>query len=160
MVSLNIREVADADWPRIGALCTLLVEQHYAYDRARFIPVERLPADVFIALVRKEIAEERAAVFVADVDGQVMGYAFATVKAESWKALAHEAGYVHDLVIDPAAQRRGLGAALLERAVRWIEAQGVSQIMLWTAMPNKTAHALFKRAGFRPTMMEITHDLA
>jgi len=159
MESMTVRAVSAADWPRIGDLWTLLIRAHHAYDVTRFIPPENLPGDVYVALVQKEIAEGRAAVFVADIDQRVMGYTFATIEAESWKALTHEAGYVHDLVVDPAAQRKGLGAALLERAAQWIEARGVRRVMLGAAMPNALAHALFKRAGFRPTMMEFTRDL-
>jgi RimJ/RimL family protein N-acetyltransferase len=33
------------------------------------------------------------------------------------------------------------------------------RVMLWTASQNATAQRLFARAGFRPTMIEMTREL-
>jgi ribosomal protein S18 acetylase RimI-like enzyme len=48
---------------------------------------------------------------------------------------------------------------LLDATVVALEARGARQIVLSTATRNETAQRLFARAGFRPTMIEMTRDL-
>ncbi|HMD37092.1 MAG TPA: GNAT family N-acetyltransferase [Vicinamibacterales bacterium] len=184
---MTIRQVIDADWPRIGELGDLQVRAHYAFDSARFFSPDELPPDVYTSLVREEVAAGRATVLVAEVvvvddlrphprppsppggtevderDGgrrrrRIAGYVFAAIEAESWKELRHEAGLVHDLVVEETHRRRGIGAALLRSAIDWFAARGVTRVMLGTAPQNVQAQALFRRAGFRPTMIEMTMD--
>jgi len=153
---MTIRPATAQDWPRISALSELLVHAHHTYDASRFIPVDALPGDVYAARVLEEIAGGRGTVLVADVDGSVVGYVFAGIEAESWKELRHQAGFVHDLVVEEGARRGGVGAALLERAVEWFTVRGVTRVMLWTAPQNVQAQRLFRRIGFRETMIEMT----
>ena len=155
---MTIRPATDADWPRVGELGAMQVGVHYAFDAGRFFSPDRLPADVYLAHVREDIAGGRAIVLVAEVDGRIAGYAFAAIEAESWKELRYEAGFVHDLVVDTAYRRRGIGAALLQSAIDWFAARGVRRVMLGTSPGNGPAQALFRRAGFRQTMIEMTLD--
>jgi len=155
---MTIRPVTADDWPRIGELCELLVRAHHGYDPSRFIPVEMLRGDVYTSRVRDEIARGHGTVRVAEIDGRVVGYVFAGVEPESWKELRREAGYVHDLVVDEAHRHSGIGAALVASAIEWFETRRVSRIMLWTAPQNAHAQSLFRRIGFRQTMIEMTMD--
>jgi ribosomal protein S18 acetylase RimI-like enzyme len=83
---------------------------------------------------------------------------FAGIEPESWKELRHEAGYIHDLVVDERHRGRAIGGALIGRAVDWFRARGSARVMLWTAVSNAAAQKLFRAAGFRPTMIEMTLD--
>src|SRR3954464_6944416 len=153
---MPIRTATDADWPRIGELGELQVRAHYAFDSARFFPPDKLTAGVYVSRVREEIAGGRATVLVADVDGRIAGYVFAAIEPESWKELRHEAGVVHDLVVDEPDRRAGIGEALLRSAMDWFAGRGVRRVMLGTAPQNERAQRLFRRIGFRPTMIEMT----
>src|SRR5262245_1156028 len=155
---MTIRPLAEDDWPRVGELAELLVRKHHAFDPARFIHPDTLRADVYTSRVSAELAGGAMMVRVADVDGRIVGYVFAGVEPESWKELRHAAGYVHDLVVDEAYRQTGVGGALLASALEWFDARGVARIMLWTAPQNVGAQRLFHRAGFRPTMIEMTLD--
>ena len=155
---MTIRPATENDWPRIGELGALQVGVHYAFDAARFFAPDRLPAEVYTSHVREDIAGGGATVLVAEVDGRVAGYAFAAIEAESWKELRYEAGFVHDLVVDPAFRRRGIAAALLQSTIEWFAARDITRVMLGTSPQNGPAQALFRRAGFRQTMIEMTLD--
>lgn len=155
---MTIRPVTASDWPRIGELSELLVRAHHGYDASRFMPVNMLPADVYTSRVRAEIERGQMIVRVADIDGGVVGYVFAGIEPESWKELRHEAGYIHDLVVDDTHRRSGIGGALLASAVEWFDTRQVTRIMLWTAPQNMQAQSLFRRTGFRQTMIEMTLD--
>jgi ribosomal-protein-alanine N-acetyltransferase len=54
------------------------------------------------------------------------------------------------LAVDPAAQRRGLGRALLEHAIRKAAACGAATIFLEVSAANAAAQALYAGRGFRP----------
>ncbi len=153
-----IRSVATDDWTRIGELGEMLVRAHHAFDPFRFIHPDVLPAHLYTSRVQAEIARGHMTVLVADIDGQIAGYVFAGIEPESWKELRPTAGYIHDLVIDDAFQRAGIGGALVAKAIEWFDTLGVTRIMLWTASQNIGAQRLFHRAGFRPTMVEMTLD--
>lgn len=52
------------------------------------------------------------------------------------------------LAVDPAAQRRGLGAALVEGAAARVAGRGVETLFLEVAEDNTAARALYAKAGF------------
>lgn len=145
-----------ADWPAVGALAELLVRTHYAFDQFRFVHPETLRADEYTSRLRDEIDHGQAMVHVADADGRIVGYVFAGIEAGNWKELRPDAGYIHDLVVDAAHQRAGIGRALIESAMHWFGTRGVARVMLWTAASNAEAQRLFRRVGFRSTMIEMT----
>src|SRR5204863_1425022 len=139
-----------------GELAEVLVRTHYAFDASRFIPPEALRGTDYVSLVREEIARGHATVFVADDQHHVIGYVFVGVEPGNWKELRHDAGYIHDLVVDERDRRSGVGGALLAAAMNWFDARGIARVMLWTAPSNAAAQRLFRRLGFRATMIEMT----
>nr|WP_228047558.1 GNAT family N-acetyltransferase [Saccharopolyspora sp. HNM0983] len=60
------------------------------------------------------------------------------------------AGQVHALYVDPAAWRRGTGAALLEHAQNRLRAAGFGAAMLWVLAANDRARSFYARHGWRP----------
>jgi ribosomal protein S18 acetylase RimI-like enzyme len=135
-----------------------LVSAHHELDPSRFISVDMLRGDDYTARVRSEIESGHVTVRVADVDSRIVGYVFAGIEPASWKELRREAGYIHDLVVDETHRRAGIGSALIASALEWFDARGVTRIMLWTAPQNTDAQRLFRRVGFRQTMIEMTLD--
>lgn len=77
---------------------------------------------------------------VAD-DGRVLGYAIA--------GRAARRGFLQRLAVDPDAQRRGLGAALVADALRWMKRRGVDRAVVNTQERNESAVHLYERLGFR-----------
>ena len=87
---------------------------------------------------------EHAAVFVAEVDGQVVGRL--SVSRDQHPASRH----VADVGLMVAAERRGqgIGRALLEAAVDWARAAGVTKLELHVFPWNEPALRLYERFGF------------
>lgn len=57
--------------------------------------------------------------------------------------------YISSLSVVPAERGRGVGAALLEGAVRRVRSSGGGRIVLSVIAPNPAAVRLYERAGFR-----------
>jgi ribosomal protein S18 acetylase RimI-like enzyme len=81
---------------------------------------------------------ERGPIWLAEEDGRVVG--FSGVKDEE---LTH-------LYIDPAAQNRGVGSALIEHA----KTVSPERLWLWVFQQNEGARRFYERHGFR--LVELT----
>jgi GNAT superfamily N-acetyltransferase len=155
---MTIRPAAVEDWPAVGDLARSLVDRHHAYDPARFVSSATLPPHDYAARLRADVAHGAATVVVAEIDRTVVGYVFAAIEPANWKELRDEAGYIHDLVVASERRGRGVGTALIDAAFGWFGSRGITRVMLWSAYGNADAQRLFRRAGFRPTMIEMTTE--
>ncbi len=134
------------------------MRQHHAADPRRFLLTDHPEAGYGRFLV-SQIDAEDVCVRVAEEEGRVIGYVFATIEPISWRDLRGPCGFVHDVYVDAAARERGAGRALLTTAIEWIRSRGQQQVVLWSKSGNATAQRLFAASGFRPTMVEMTLDL-
>ena len=143
----------------MGRLGAMLVEEHHRFDPKRFIaPLPQLRERYGQFLV-SQIGRPEMIVLVAERGGELVGYAFAGMEGSDYMALRGPAGVLHDLVVDPAHRRQGIGTALLEAALDALGKLGAPRVLLFTADKNHGAQAMFDRAGFRRTMIEMTREL-
>lgn len=156
---MTIRPATTADLPALGRLGAHLMRVHHEFDRLRFLAPGDDPERGYAWFLGTQLEDADAVLLVADDDGGVIGYVWAAIEPLSWKDLRDTCGYVHDLVVDPGARGRGAGRALLDAAVDWLRGRGMPRVVLGTAEQNVVARTLFARAGFRPTMIEMTREL-
>lgn len=137
----------------------MLVRLHSDFDPLRFLPETKETAREYGAFLGTQLARSDSIVLVAEHDGQVRGYTFATIEGFDYMTLRGPAGILNDILIDPAYRGHGIGQLLLDATIAAIKARGVPRVVLWVASANERAQALFARAGFRPTMVEMTCEL-
>ena len=87
------------------------------------------------------ITDPERAVFLAYVNEDIAGQ---VRLRRHWNRFA----YVEDLVVDSAFRRRGVGRALVERAVQWAKDQSLAGVMLETQNNNVAACRLYQQCGF------------
>jgi ribosomal protein S18 acetylase RimI-like enzyme len=80
-------------------------------------------------------------IFFADVDGKPAGQ---IKMVPRWNKFA----YVEELAVDTEFRGKGVGYALMTRAIAWAKAQGFPGIMLETQDNNVPACKLYERCGF------------
>lgn len=158
-MALKIRRAVLRDLSSLGRLGASLVRLHHEFDPRRFFAPGSHPERGYAEFLGTQLRARRAVLLVAELDGAVAGYLFGAIEPRSWESLRDKAGYVHDLAVDEHARRAGVGSSLLEAAFAWFAGRGVRQVVLSTAWGNETAQRVFRRAGFRPTMIEMTRDL-
>jgi ribosomal protein S18 acetylase RimI-like enzyme len=154
----TIRPATATDMPVVGHLGALLVGIHSAFDPARFLPATPQTEAAYAGFLHAQLADANAIILVAERDGAVIGYSYAQIEGTDYMALRGPAGVIHDLMVDPAHQGHGVGGMLLDAMRVLLATRGVRQIVLSTAARNEAAQRLFARAGFRPTMIEMTCD--
>jgi ribosomal protein S18 acetylase RimI-like enzyme len=156
---ITIRRASAADLPVLGGLGASLLRLHYTFDPLRFMAPSAHLEDGYAWFLGTQLEEQDTAVFVAERSGAVVGYVYVALEPQSWKELREAAGYIHDVVVAPEAQRLGLAAALIETACEWLRSNGAPRVILGTAEKNEQAQRVFERLGFRRTMIEMTKEL-
>jgi len=156
--AVAIRPATPADLPALGRLGALLVRTHNQLDPARFIPATPRTEQGYASYLGSQLQEPAVAVLVAEREGDVLGYTYAAVEGPDYMSLRGTAGVLHDIVVDPAHRREGIGRLLLDATLAWLEARGAPRVVLRTADRNEAAQRLFAEAGFRRTMVEMTRE--
>ena len=78
--------------------------------------------------------------FVAIEEGRIIGIILA----------GHDGrrGYIHHTAVLPEHRRKGIGKALLENAMKALEAQGISKVALVVFVRNEDGNAFWENMGF------------
>lgn len=114
-------------------------------DRGMVLGVDELAFEPFWHLGPDGLDEALGATssvrFRVAGDSEVLGYAV------SGRAL--DIGYLQRLAVHPAHLRRGIGAALVVDALRWLRRRRGRMMLVNTQESNEHALALYLRLGFR-----------
>jgi len=153
-----IRPAEPGDSAALGRLGALLVHAHHEFDRRRFLAPGDGIEEGYARFLLGQLEDPDVVIFVAVLDGDVVGYVYAGIEPRSWKELRDVAGFVHDVAVDASARGRGIAARLVEAAADWLEQHGAPRVMLWTAERNGAGQRLFEKLGFRRTMIEMTRE--
>lgn len=90
-------------------------------------------------------ARDGQAVWVAEQDGQVLGWLHAGERMALESALRLE---VLGLVVTQTARGQGIGALLLDEAERWGRGRGIGRIELRSNIVREDAHRFYRRQGY------------
>ena len=98
------------------------------------------------------IARSGNLVFIAEADGEPVGYAYAEVirRPETAFHHAHDLIYLHHISVTPNRRRRGVGAALLEAVRAAGQEMGIDLLTADVWSFNEDARAFFRRHGLTP----------
>jgi ribosomal protein S18 acetylase RimI-like enzyme len=103
-----------------------------------------------VAAIADDCRLQPDGVFVAeDAAGTVVGYVTCRLQQASG------IGWIPNLAVDPAHQGRGLGQALLERALEYLRASGMEIAKIETLEQNPVGQKLYPRLGFVEVARQI-----
>ena len=158
--SITIRPAVSSDMATVGRLGALLVREHHDFDPERFIAATSRTEQAYGSFLGTQLDDPDIIILVAERDGEILGYTYAGVEGNDYMSLRGPAGALHDIVVDPAHRRHGVGGMLLDATLDALKARGAPRVVLSTAERNGAAQRLFDHAGFRRTMIEMTRELA
>lgn len=154
----TVRPMRATDLTSVGGLAGKLVRMHHELDPLRFIRLDN-PEEGYARYLGSELASERVVLLVAtERGGAVAGYAYGRLESRNYNDLLDAAGKLHDVYVEESARGQGLGEALVIEVIRRLTEKGAPRIVLATAVQNEAAQRLFKRLGFRTTMLEMTRE--
>ena len=85
-------------------------------------------------------ARDDCALFVAELDGEIVGTAGATIFPGT-----PPTGWAHGIVVPPGQQRSGLGTRLTEAAIAWLHARSAGAVLL---LATDAGRPVYERIGF------------
>ena len=148
MEEINIRSAELRDIPALGRL---LYEVHKVHSDVR--------PDLFKAGARKYTDEQleeilqsgERPVFVAEQDGQVVGYAFCIPKQFVGDRSMTDVRtlYIDDLCVDEAARGKHIGTKLYDFVLYFAKRQGYYNVTLNVWADNKAAVKFYEKIGLR-----------
>lgn len=141
---LVVRQATVEDAHAIATVHVRSWQQAYAH----VFPRERLAAisvDEREGLARTMLSRpERGAVVVAEVEGAVAGHASVGPARD-----VEGAGEVYAIYADPAHWDRGVGRALMRRALELLRERGYEEAVLWVLDDNPRARRFYEAGGWR-----------
>lgn len=156
---MTIRLVQPKDQTAIARLWQALTDDHVRLD-------PRLPGATPGAAGRyaERLLERRddpyTRTFVAEVDGQVVGYILGAVIDLHPDLFEHvDSGFIADIFVDPAYRGRGLARQLVTTMNNWFSEQGVSRTEWQVAALNADGIRFWEAVGGSPIMLRMRMDL-
>ena len=160
--TFTVRTMTTADLPAAARLAGKLVRMHYELDPLRYLHLPS-PEAGYARYFAGELKSDRVVLLVAERTGgdpgdAIVGYAYGRMEPRSYNELLDTCGKLHDVLVDESARGHGLGEQLVSEVVRRLTERGVPRGVLLTAVQNEAAQHLFKKLGFRTTMLEMTRE--
>ncbi|MDD5189683.1 MAG: GNAT family N-acetyltransferase [Dehalococcoidales bacterium] len=110
-------------------------------------------------MVRRLMKSKEGLALVA-LDGEkVVGYLLAEIQGPGVAFDRERWVYIDDTAVTQEYRRRGLGAKLYARTLKWTQKKGLKRIQLSTADANKTSNAFWQKQGFQPYMHILAQDI-
>jgi ribosomal protein S18 acetylase RimI-like enzyme len=153
-----VRPATPEDLPAVSRLAAALVRMHHRLDPPRFMLIEPVE-DGYQWFFTRELERKAARILVAEDQGAIVGYAYATLEDRNWNDLLDACGKLNDIYVAASARRRGAARALVDAVFAWFRERKAPRVVLLSAWQNPEAHAFFESLGFRKTMVEMTTEL-
>lgn len=156
-MTATVRRATEVDAARVADLAVSLFELHVVLDSKRFTQIATKDGAAQFYGGRAEV--ENAAVFVAEVDGRIIGFVYFEYEPVDYADLATNVAWLHDIYVEPEFRNSGIGSLLIEAVRNDARRLGANKVLLTVAANNVEGQKLFKRTGFRTTMLEMMLEL-
>lgn len=115
-----------------------------------------------LAFVCSVLADEDAALVVADSDGQLIGLSMAFIRSTPDIPIIVPRRYavVDDVVVRRASRRSGVGRAMMERVYEWAMDKGAGEIELNVWEFNEGAIAFYEELGYKTATRRLSKPIA
>jgi GNAT superfamily N-acetyltransferase len=156
---MKIRPARPDDAAAISAHTMEVQAIHFDALPETFLPPG--PWTLPVAAVHELMARPDRIFFVAEIDGRIVGHAYAEVQRQEESSFKRAATrlYVHQMAVTAAARGTGVGSQLLAAMRAAAVERGISTIGLDVYSFNTSARRFYDREGFRPTRDFLTLEL-
>ena len=156
-MSALIRRAREGDERKVAEFAIKLFDQHVEYDSERFSTFANV--DGAAKFYRRRFDTPDSAVFVAEVENEIVGFAYLERDPLNYAELLENGAWLHDIYVDERARAEGIAKELINAAAEAAKQMGAEKLLLSVAAKNAAAQQVFEKAGFRPTMVEMTLNL-
>lgn len=150
----EVRAARMQDLDRVAALWSAITRHHEALD-----PLFRMRSDAESELRELLMGLQRdpdAEIFVWDDDGDLPAMCIVRIDRAPPILEEVERAEITDLGVREDHRRRGIGRALVARAMRWVEESGVRRVEIQVAHGNAEGQGFWRALGF-DDLMDVLH---
>ncbi len=152
-----IRDAQNKDIPQLLLLLSEVLEIHAKIKPDYFVSGHTKYSEPELEAILKA---EDVKVYVADENGEVLGYAFCILQETLHKpfVVSFKYMYIDDLCVNSACRGKGIGKKLFAHVCEEAKALGCRDITLNVWEGNDSARAFYESLGMKvqKTTMEIT----
>ena len=112
-------------------------------------------AENFKKFVQKNIRSKNSVVYIAEVNGKLVGYSLIYIKDNIPIFKLEKIGYISDLFVKKEFRNQGISSKFKEEAITWFKKKGIKHISLAVYKNNKFAHSIYKKWGFFDYYIEM-----
>lgn len=150
-MAVTVRHGLRADAAKVAEFVVALFELHAGWNPERFTQIATLEgAERFYG-----DRAEHGLVLVAELDDEVVGFAYFEYEPMLYAELATRALWLHDIFVAPKVRGQHVGSALIAGVSDEAKRLGATKVLLSVAVQNAEGHRLFERSGFEKTMDEM-----
>ena len=143
---LTYRTATEEDFPTLAAMYARL--NAYFYEMGYRLPHPENVGQVWLDSFRRTLGRF-SQVFVAEMDGEVVGFMLCRVKRVPAHMGGVLVGELSDMWIVEKARRKGIGDKLSRLALDWLRGQGVHSVEIQVLRDNEASWKLYERMGFQ-----------
>jgi len=105
------------------------------------------------------LSDKRSQLIVAEIEGELVGSGYAQLR-ESKDSLTHqEISYLGFMYVVPEHRGLGIVRKVIDRLIEWSVSRGVRDFYLDVYAQNESAVAAYRKAGFGPSLLEMSLHL-
>ncbi len=146
---MKIRKAEPSDLNAINSLLYQVLEVHHKGRPDLFRSGAKKYTDEEILDILRDPSRP---VFVADCEGEVLGYAFCVFQEEKASHIFHPVKtlYLDDLCVDESCRGKGVGKALFSYVKEYAKGQGCYHLTLQVWSCNESAVSFYEKLGMKP----------
>jgi ribosomal protein S18 acetylase RimI-like enzyme len=161
----HVRRATVDDLEELGEMGAALAKMHHDLDPRRFMYGPGF-VEGYRSWFGEELQRKKVYLGVVPRDGhgepaskvRLAGYVYGRLEGRDWANLLDAHAALVDVYVRPEERKHGAGEALVRAFSAWAEEKKAPRVVLSTATQNDAAQHLFRRCGFRSTMIEMTRE--
>lgn len=147
MDKVKIRGWKEGD---LGQIVDLWLElAHFVRPMDGFYQLSPDAGTRYDAYLRRVFDDHKYAVFVAESENGLVGFAMGRVNESPSVVVPKTVGYIENIFVRPELRNSGIGTALCNELLAWFRRWGLGHVELFYQVENQEAAAFWNKMGFK-----------
>jgi len=149
----------DDNFQDLIALSQAFFEEYATHHRDFFAIEQEVKAEEITGYFRSFVEKDNHAVFVALLDGRIVGYITLYVQMQPTYWKVKKVGHISGLMVHKDIRHEGIGGRLMDQARAYFAEQGIEYYLVYTAIQNNGAIKFYEEQGMEPLYSHLMGKL-